>query len=209
MKNYITIEHEIKNEIVINKSRFITSLKKTETEEEAKAFITYIKDQYKGANHHCSAYTVGDSHQIQKANDDGEPTGTAGVPILETLKKEELHNITAVVTRYFGGIKLGTGGLIRAYQSSVTQAVQLAGKVHIKAAVAYRIAMPYELTGKFEHALLDTSYELIDTRYTDTVGYILHVEAEQCEPFETFVMQMTQGKAAIKKEASMMLPFTL
>lgn len=117
MENYITIKEDFETEELINKSRFITYLFKVENEEEAKARIAEIKALHKTANHNCSAYTIGDQHQIQKANDDGEPSGTAGVPMLETLKKEDIHNVVAIVTRYFGGIKLGTGGLIRAYQS--------------------------------------------------------------------------------------------
>src|SRR5690625_5085594 len=108
---------DTETETVISKSRFISYIRRTPTEEAAKAFISEIKTMHKSANHNCSAYIIGESALIQKANDDGEPSGTAGVPILEVLKQEGMYNITVAVTRYFGGIKLGGGGLIRAYSN--------------------------------------------------------------------------------------------
>ncbi len=207
--NYITIKDETEYEEIINKSRFITNLHRVATEEEAKEFIALIKSRHKGANHHCSAYTIGTEHHIQKANDDGEPSGTAGVPILETLKKEDIHNVVAVVTRYFGGIKLGTGGLIRAYQSGVSEAIHQVGKTHMQQAERYVITMNYEQTGKFEHQIEATPYDVVDQSYTDKVSYTIDVVTEQAEAFETFVGNQTNGQAAIKKEASLMLPFDL
>src|SRR5690625_2416674 len=125
------MNHRTENtEVIINKSRFIGYIKRTETEEEAKAFIAEIKAKHKDATHNCSAYIIGASALIQKADDDGEPSGTAGVPILEVLKRELMYNVTVVVTRYFGGIKLGAGGLIRAYSGAASEVVQSAGKVY-------------------------------------------------------------------------------
>ena len=111
-KSIITIKQAHSIENVISKSRFIAYIKPVSTENEAKAFIDEIKTKHKDATHNCSAYTVGPEMNIQKANDDGEPSGTAGIPMLEILKKQEIHNVCVVVTRYFGGIKLGAGGLI-------------------------------------------------------------------------------------------------
>ncbi len=107
---------------MIQKSRFIGYVKRVETEEDAQAFVQEIKKKHHDATHNCSAYMVGEHNQVQKANDDGEPSGTAGVPILEVLKKKDLKDTAVVVTRYFGGIKLGAGGLIRAYSSTTSQA---------------------------------------------------------------------------------------
>ncbi|KAA1042449.1 YigZ family protein [Macrococcus equipercicus] len=207
--NYITIKQEVTYEQVINKSRFITSLYPVSTEDEAKAYIALTKDTHKGANHNCSAYTLGTAHQIQKANDDGEPSGTAGVPMLETLKKEDVHNVVAIVTRYFGGVKLGTGGLIRAYQSGITEAVRQTGKVSMQQAERYLVTMNYEQTGKFDHFIDQTPYDVIDKSYTDKVTYTIHITAEDVPAFESFVSNQTNGQAAIKKEASLMLPFDL
>lgn len=119
LKSYYTIAENSEYEIVIRGSRFICSLQRVENEEEAKAFIQTIKKEHWKATHNCSAYLIGDRDEIQRAHDDGEPSGTAGVPMLEVLKKNELKYVVAVVTRYFGGTKLGAGGLIRAYSKSV------------------------------------------------------------------------------------------
>ncbi|GGB00283.1 YigZ family protein [Macrococcus hajekii] len=209
MENYITINNEIQTEQIINKSRFITYLYKVADEAAAKEKIAEIKSLHKAANHNCSAYTIGDQHQIQKANDDGEPSGTAGVPMLETLKKEDVHNVVAIVTRYFGGIKLGTGGLIRAYQSGVTDAIKEAGKVYIQNAFLYHVTMGYDQTGRFEYDIADQPYEIVDQTYTDKVTYQIHVTTDNAERFEQFVSEISQGQAEIKKEAELMLPFPL
>ncbi len=126
MKLY-TIVRDFQQEIVIEKSRFICTLKKVATEEEAQDFIKETKKKYWDATHNCSAYIVGESGAAQRSNDDGEPSGTAGLPMLEVLRKNNLHNVAAVVTRYFGGIKLGAGGLVRAYTNSVAAAIEEAG----------------------------------------------------------------------------------
>ena len=119
LHSYQTIKEDGQSEIEIKKSRFICSLKRVTSEEEAKDFIQAIKKEHWKANHHCSAFVIGEKNEIQRSSDDGEPSGTAGIPMLEVLKKNELINVIAVVTRYFGGTKLGTGGLIRAYTLSL------------------------------------------------------------------------------------------
>ena len=129
LQKYRTIKEDNQHKVEIKKSRFICFLKRIETEEEAKAFIQQIKKEHWKANHNCSAFVLGDHHEIQRSSDDGEPSGTAGVPMLEVLKKNDLINVCAVVTRYFGGTKLGAGGLIRAYSGSVAQAIVHTGIV--------------------------------------------------------------------------------
>ncbi|MFB3185505.1 IMPACT family protein, partial [Staphylococcus pseudintermedius] len=146
----ITIKDEHIIENVISKSRFIAHIKPVHDEDEAKAFIEAKKKEHREATHNCSAYTIGDTMRIQKAHDDGEPTGTAGVPMLEMLKKLDVHDVAVVVTRYFGGIKLGTGGLIRAYGGAVRDVIQDVGRVALRPAIPIRISMAYDLTGKFE-----------------------------------------------------------
>lgn len=208
MKNFITIKQNIEQETVINKSRFITYLFKVENEDEAKAKIDEIKALHKDATHNCSAYTVGDSHQIQKANDDGEPSGTAGVPMLESLKKNDIHNVVAIVTRYFGGIKLGSGGLIRAYQGRVSEAIQLAGKVIYKNGMIIQVTLPYELSGKFEHAI-DDKFIIINQTYTDKVIYDVQLVSEDKDEFINFVTEFTQGLPVIQVKSELMLPFDI
>ena len=124
LTTYHTIAKSGVSEIVIKGSRFICSLKRVHSEDEAKAFIQAVKKEHWKATHNCSAYLIGDQNEIQRAHDDGEPSGTAGVPMLEVLKKNDLRYVAAVVTRYFGGTKLGAGGLIRAYSRSVSTALK-------------------------------------------------------------------------------------
>lgn len=209
MQNYITIKNQHTYEEIISKSRFITYLFVVNDEVEAKQRIQEIKAKHKDANHNCSAYTIGDQHQIQKANDDGEPSGTAGVPMLEALKKNDVHNVVAIVTRYFGGIKLGTGGLIRAYQGGVSNAIQSVGKVEIKNALKYNVTMCYENTGKFEHSIASKPFVILDTIYTDKVSYIIQLVAEDKENFEQFVTESTQGNATYFVDDELMLPFDI
>ena len=129
MEDYRTIRENGIHEIEIKKSRFICHLRRVKSEEEAQVFIEEVKKEHWKATHNCSAYTIGLNDEIQRAHDDGEPSGTAGVPMLEIFLKRELKNVAAVVTRYFGGTKLGAGGLIRAYGGAVNEAVNNIGVV--------------------------------------------------------------------------------
>src|SRR5699024_2240930 len=129
LKQYYTVKQAGVHEIIIQKSRFIGYVKRVNSETEAQAFVQKIKKKHHNATHNCSAYIIGDHDQIQKANDDGEPSGTAGIPMLEVLKRLSLKNTAVVVTRYFGGIKLGSGGLIRAYSSTTSEAIKKTGIV--------------------------------------------------------------------------------
>ncbi|CAD2079114.1 YigZ family protein [Jeotgalicoccus coquinae] len=180
-------------EIVIKKSRFLSFIKRTESEEEAKAFIAEIKKEHKAATHNCSAYIVGRSALIQKADDDGEPQGTAGVPILEVLKKEELYNVAVVVTRYFGGIKLGAGGLIRAYSQGASSAVQEAGKAVEVPVVPLTVTLDYTFTSKFEHFLGTTDVSIVSQDYTDKVSYLLHIKEEGVDDIVNTLKEITSN----------------
>lgn len=180
-------------EIVIKKSRFLSFIKRTETEEEAKAFIADIKKEHKAATHNCSAYIVGKSALIQKADDDGEPQGTAGVPILEVLKKEELYNVTVVVTRYYGGIKLGAGGLIRAYSQGASSAVQDAGRAVEVAVIPLTVTLDYTFTSKFEHFLGTTDATIVSQDYTDKVSYVIHAKEKGADDIVSTLREITSN----------------
>ncbi|WP_271401635.1 YigZ family protein [Salinicoccus roseus] len=186
-------------ETTINKSRFIAYIQRTDSEEAAKSFINSIKSRHKDANHNCSAYILTQSALIQKADDDGEPSGTAGVPILEVLKREGLYNVTVVVTRYFGGIKLGAGGLIRAYSGAASDAVNAAGKVVEIDMIPYRITMDYTYTNRFEHELEASGIAISDTVYTDKVTYIVHVEEDARGAFLDRVQEITKDTATLEE----------
>ena len=210
MSNHIiTIKQEYVIENVINKSRFIAHIKPVESEDEAKAFIDEVKKEHRDATHNCSAYTIGDSMLIQKANDDGEPSGTAGVPMLEILKKLETHNTAAVVTRYFGGIKLGTGGLIRAYSGAVRDAIKEGGRVELRNAIPTTVTISYEQTGKFEYELQSTNFILRDTMYTDKVSYRIDVLEDDYEDFINFLNRITAGTFELDEEQVTRLPFDI
>lgn len=182
-----------KTEIVIKKSRFLSFIKRTESEEEAKAFIADIKKEHKAATHNCSAYIVGKSALIQKADDDGEPQGTAGVPILEVLKKEELYNVAVVVTRYYGGIKLGAGGLIRAYSQGASSAVQEAGRAVEVPVIPLTVTLDYTFTSKFEHFLGTTDASIVSQDYTDKVSYVIHVKEKGADDIISTLREITSN----------------
>ncbi|MBF7017639.1 YigZ family protein [Staphylococcus durrellii] len=208
-QSIITIKkaHSIEN--VISKSRFIAQIKPVESEEEAKQFISEIKHNHKEATHNCSAYTIGDNMNIQKANDDGEPSGTAGVPMLETLKKLEIHNVCVVVTRYFGGIKLGGGGLIRAYSGAVRDVIHDLGRVRLLPAIPTKVIIAYDLTGKFEHELASTSFIHRDTEYTDKVSYLIDVISTEYDSFIEFLNRTTASNYELTEEEIKRLPFDI
>lgn len=126
---FLMIKNNTQVELVIKKSRFICTIQRAHSEDEALQIIQQVSDQNRKANHNCFAYLIGDHDEIQRESDNGEPSGTAGVPILESLQLAKLHNVIAIVTRYFGGIKLGAGGLIRAYSNVTTKAVHQAGLI--------------------------------------------------------------------------------
>lgn len=209
VKPIITIKEEHQIENIINKSRFIAHIRPVQNEEDAKAFINEIKSSHKDATHNCSAYTIGSEMNIQKANDDGEPSGTAGVPMLEILKKLEIHNACVVVTRYFGGIKLGGGGLIRAYSGAVRDVIYDIGRVELREAVPVTITISYDLTGKFEYELASTPYMLRNQFYTDKVSYQIDVVKEDYEEFIQFLNRITAGNYDLEEEDIKLLPFDI
>ena len=209
VKPIITIKEEHQIENVINKSRFIAHIRPVQNEEEAKAFINEIKSSHKDATHNCSAYTVGPEMNIQKANDDGEPSGTAGVPMLEILKKLEIHDACVVVTRYFGGIKLGGGGLIRAYSGAVRDVIYDIGRVELREAVPVTVTISYDLTGKFEYELASTPYMLRNQFYTDKVSYQIDVVKQDYDEFIQFLNRITASNYDLEEEDFKLLPFDI
>ncbi|MCG1509564.1 YigZ family protein [Staphylococcus epidermidis] len=208
-KSIITIKQAHSIENVISKSRFIAYIKPVSTENEAKAFIDEIKIKHKDATHNCSAYTVGPEMNIQKANDDGEPSGTAGIPMLEILKKLDIHNVCVVVTRYFGGIKLGAGGLIRAYSGAVRDAIYDMGRVELREAIPVTVTLDYDQTGKFEYELASTTFLLREQFYTDKVSYQIDVVKNEYDTFIDFLNRITSGNYDLKQDDIKLLPFDI
>lgn len=173
MLEYKTIENSYFTEWEISKSRFLTYLKHVENEKDAQEFINSIKKKHFDARHNCSAYIIGERSEIQKSSDDGEPSGTAGSPMLEVLKKNELSDIVVVVTRYFGGIKLGAGGLIRAYGKSVTLGLEVSQIVKKSIFNCYQLKINYDLLGMLENYLHQNEIRIQDKSYTDKVIFTI------------------------------------
>ncbi|RLQ96810.1 YigZ family protein [Falsibacillus albus] len=194
LPSYYTVKGYGEQEIIIQKSRFISYINRVESEEEAQAFIQEIKKKHGNANHNCSAYMIGEHNQIQKANDDGEPTGTAGIPMLEVLKKRDLKDTVVVVTRYFGGIKLGGGGLIRAYGRSTTEGINAAGVVQRKLMRIMHTKLDYTWLGKVENELRSSIYEIKEIHYLDQVEVETYVEESQTEQFIEWMTELTNGQ---------------
>lgn len=197
LDRYKTVRQAGSKEIVIKKSRFIGHVKPVETEEEAVAFIEDIKKKHWNATHNCSAYMIGERDEIQKQSDDGEPSGTAGKPILEVLRNQERKNVAIVVTRYFGGIMLGAGGLIRAYTDGAVAAIE-SGEPITK--VLHRevfVELDYTWLGKVENELRNRSIRMGETNFADTVTLTcLPLDAE-AESFMTWMVDLTQGQSLI------------
>ena len=172
---YLTIAKNTTYEQTIKKSRFICSIARVASEEEAQQFIASIQAANKKATHNCFAYMIGDNDQIQRESDNGEPSGTAGIPILESLKLAKIHNVVAVVTRYFGGIKLGAGGLIRAYSNTTTEAIHQAGLVQrIKQAIL-KITVTYALHDPLLYYLKENNLEVASEEYGVNVETSIYV----------------------------------
>ncbi|MDR4994927.1 YigZ family protein [Bacillus altitudinis] len=199
LKRYLTVKSRGEHEIVIEKSRFICHIQRAVSEEEAQAFIQSIKKQHWNATHNCSAYLIGEHDLIQKANDDGEPSGTAGVPMLEVLKKRKLKDTVVVVTRYFGGIKLGTGGLIRAYGKSVSEAINHVGMVERCLMRTMHTTIDYTWLGKVENELRASSFQLKQIHYAEDVIFETYVEETQTEQFIEWMTELTNGKSVTKE----------
>ena len=196
---YLTVKGYGEREIVIQKSRFIAQVDRAENEEEAKAFVQRIKKKHWNATHNCSAYVIGEGNGIQKANDDGEPGGTAGVPILEVLLKKGLRDTVVVVTRYFGGIKLGAGGLIRAYGRAAAGGLEAAGIVKRSFMRSMTVGFDYTWLGKIENELAALPYVLKETRYTDRVEMDILVPMGEEDAFASWLTGLTNGQAEIKE----------
>ncbi|WP_309089004.1 YigZ family protein [Domibacillus sp.] len=196
---YKTVKTAGTHEIVIQKSRFIAHTARVESAEEAIAFIDQIKKQHWNATHNCSAYMIGEHDHIQKANDDGEPSGTAGLPILEVIKKRELKDTAIVVTRYFGGIKLGAGGLIRAYGKAASEGLNAAGIVERRLMKVMTASIDYTWLGKIENELRASIYELKEIRYAEGVEVDVFVEEGQADAFCGWITELTNGQAVFKE----------
>ena len=197
MSNYRTLHEFGTDEITIEKSVFIGYAKPIKSEEEALEFINEIKKKHKDATHNVWAYTVGKNMNIQRYSDDGEPQGTAGIPTLEVIKKEDLRDVAVVVTRYFGGTKLGAGGLVRAYTKGARLGLE-AGKIIYK--VMYqevKVKIDYTQLGKVQNELMNLGYFIKDTVYEDNVEIVVYSRLEDVEKLSEKMIDITSGTGKI------------
>ncbi|MED4071361.1 YigZ family protein [Priestia endophytica] len=199
LTEYYTAKEQGEHEIIIQKSRFICHVQRVKTEEEAQNFIQDIKKTHWNATHNCSAYLVGERDQFQKANDDGEPSGTAGVPMLEVLKKRGLKDTVVVVTRYFGGIKLGAGGLVRAYSKSTSEGLNAVGIVKRILMKVMHIKVDYTWLGKLENELRTSIYKLKNMNYAEDVEFEVYVEEPRIDSFVEWMTELTNAQAIIEE----------
>ena len=192
-----TIKEDGQVQEEIKKSRFICHAKRVYSEEEARDFITAIKKEHYKATHNCSAFIVGERSEIKRTSDDGEPSGTAGVPMLGVLENHNLTNVCVVVTRYFGGIKLGAGGLIRAYAGSVALAVKEIGVVEIKEQAGIAIQMSYAQYQEYGNFLREHKLMELETTFTDQIDTIIYVDKEEKENIKSALVEFFNGKVTL------------
>lgn len=205
--NYFTVKGYGESEIILSKSRFLTYVARAETEEEALLFIDKIKKMHASATHNCSCYMIGEHDHIQKANDDGEPSGTAGVPMLEVLKKQGLKDTVVVVTRYFGGIKLGGGGLVRAYGKATTEGIAAAQVVERKLHYVMKVKIDYIWLGKLENEIRASEFTLRNIEYAENVEIFVSVLKEKESEFVSWITELTNGQAITTNEEALFIEF--
>ena len=194
---YRTISQDGQAQEEIKKSRFICHAKRVYSEEEARDFIAAIKKEHYKATHNCSAFIVGEKSEIKRTSDDGEPSGTAGVPMLGVMENHQVTNVCFVVTRYFGGIKLGAGGLIRAYAGSVALAIKEIGLIEIKEQAGLRLKMSYSQYQNFDNFLKAENLMEFDTEFTDLVSTTIYIDKQEKEPLEQKLVEFFNGKIQI------------
>ena len=189
-------------ELIEKKSRFIATVIPAESEEEALAFIEAMKKKYWNATHNCSAYVIGEKGQLKRCSDDGEPSGTAGRPMLEVLEGEGIRNVAVVVTRYFGGTLLGTGGLVRAYSASVKAGLASSVIITKIPGVKLKIETDYTGLGKIQYLLGEMAIRTLDSQYTDHVELDVLVPETMLERVKAELIEGTNGQAKLEEGAN-------
>ncbi|MGN0372852.1 MAG: YigZ family protein [Enterocloster sp.] len=199
VENYKIVYMGGTGELVEKKSRFIADIRPVKTEEEALAFVEETRKKYWDARHHCYAYIIGDRGQTARCSDDGEPSQTAGKPMMDVLSGEELHDVCAVVTRYFGGTLLGTGGLVRAYSGALKEGLKDCVVVEKKLALKLEVESDYTGVGKIQYIAAQAGIDTLDTRYTDRVEFEFLVPVAEEGRFIAKLTEGTNGRAVIRR----------
>ena len=202
MIQYKTVLKEAQAEQIIEKSRFIAYVKPVESREEADAFIASIKGQHKTATHNVPALVIGDKFQMQWASDDGEPQGTSGAPIVQMLVQEGITNVAIVVTRYFGGIKLGTGGLVRAYTGSAKLGLEAAGICQVKEKSLLVFKIDYSFLSKIQNISQSGKFVIEDISYAEAVTLKVSADMEETAEIKALFADLTSGNALLISEST-------
>lgn len=187
-------------EYVIEKSRFIAHVQPVQSYEEAQAFVNKIKQEYKSATHNVPAIICGPKQEMQWASDDGEPSGTSGLPMLKMIADQDITNIAVVVTRYFGGIKLGTGGLARAYTQAAKMGLEATGLCEVREGASLKYEFDYSYLAKLQNYAKDGKFAIVSTEFTDKVTAELECMSEDLEDLKRLMVDMTSGQAVLKDE---------
>lgn len=196
---YFTIKDEAIAEYEEKKSVFIGHIKRVYTEEEARAFIDKIKSKHKEARHNVYAYVIGENMGIQRYTDDGEPQGTSGIPTLNSIKQNNLTNVAIVVTRYFGGVLLGTGGLVRSYSKAATMAIKEGKVVEKVTGKELYINLDYDLLGKVQYLCNKNLWYIHDTVYTDKVKIKLVCEISEIDNIQKIIIESCSGNCTFEE----------
>ena len=209
MHLYRSVYEYAEAEYVIERSRFIAHASPAETPEEARHFVSEIKERYKDATHNVPAFVCGAGKEHQWASDDGEPAGTSGMPVLKLLTNEDLTNVVLVITRYFGGIKLGTGGLARAYTQAAKLALEAAGICEVRESLLLEYSFDYTHLNRLQKLADSGNFILSDVRYTDTVSATVSCPSEEGEKVRSLVADVTGGKAVLNSEKTAAAKFLI
>ncbi len=201
--SYLTLRRAASDEFIVNKSRFIGYASPVKTEEEALAYLQSVRQKHKDASHHCYAYVIGRNAGVMRYSDDGEPGGTAGLPMMEVLKARGVVNCCCVVTRYFGGVLLGAGGLVRAYTQGAAIALNAAQVVAMEPTQRYLCEVSYSLWDRVRHALNALPVQLVSSEFTTAVTFSLLVRERDAEALLAELTRLTDGRAeALLEEES-------
>ncbi len=200
LEQYKTVYEGGEGEIIEKKSRFIATVRPVETEEEALAFLEEMKKKYWDARHNCYVYSIGMNREFTRCSDDGEPSGTAGRPMLDVILGEDIYNVAVVVTRYFGGVLLGTGGLVRAYSKAVQEGLAASKVILKQKGILLKITTDYTGIGKIQYIAGERSISVLDSEYTDKVVMKLLVPVQDVGSVEKAITEGTNGRAGIEKD---------
>ena len=209
MKPYKTVRQRASGEFIINKSRFIGHAAPAATEEEALSFLKEIRQQHKDATHNCYAYVIGKNAGVMRYNDAGEPGGTAGLPMMEVLKAQGVVDVCVVVTRYFGGILLGAGGLVRAYTQGCATALKAAEVVTMEPSVRYLCEVPYPQWDRVHHALRSLPVQLLSSEFTTAVAFTLLMRETDSDAVLAELTRLTDGRFESLLEEELFFPWSV